>query len=51
MRDPAVEESEALSLASFTGELPEDLHAARVHYLGKEGRGCWYCVKKEREEL
>ena len=35
--DPSVGQPEALSLASFSRKLPEDLHAAGVHHLGKEG--------------
>lgn len=43
--DPAVGQPEALSLASFTGELPEDLHTAGVHHLGKEGGRGRHCTE------
>lgn len=44
--DPAVEQSEALSLAGFTGQLPQHLHTAGVHHLGEEGWRGWSCVDK-----
>lgn len=47
--DPAVGQPEALSLAGFTGELPEDLHGAGVHHLGEEGGRCWHWMEKEEE--
>lgn len=50
MGDPAVEESEALSLAGFTGQLPQNLHTAGVHHLSEERWGGWSCVEKKRNE-
>lgn len=50
--DPAVEQSEALSLAGFTGQLPQHLHTAGVHHLGEEGWRGWSCVdKREKKEF
>lgn len=46
MGDPAVKESEALGLASFTGQLPQHLHTAGVHHLGEEGRRGGSCGDK-----
>ncbi len=47
--DPAVGQPEALSLASLTGELPEDLHRAGVHHLGEErGRGRYWTESTHR---
>lgn len=50
MGDPAVGQPEALSLASLTGELPEDLHSAGVHHLGEErGRGRHWTESGDRK--
>lgn len=48
--DPAVGQPEALSLASLTGELPEDLHSAGVHHLREErGRGRHWTESGDRK--
>lgn len=46
--DPAVGQSEALSSASFTGELPEDLHTAGVQHLSEECGRSWHCTDTQR---
>lgn len=48
--DPAVEQSEALSLASFTGQLPQHLHTAGVLHLGEKGWRGWNWVDKREKK-
>lgn len=50
MRDPAVEESEAFGLARFTGQLPQHLYTAGVHYLSEEGGRSRSCLEKRADK-